>query len=181
MTDNRTTELREKFDALGIEHFDYDKGDRTQTMWEAPDGKRHFTYETSDNPAKTARLVIAWHPTPEQAIAATLGRPNATSDQESIVRSFLRKISPNRDWDYLGEHEHAMIADLVDDMAATLGSGTCEVTRDFKCSNCGNQIGTVRNCAMFETCDGRQEWKSLDHEVCDIPNYCPNCGRKVTR
>lgn len=81
MSDNRTTELRDKLDALNIEHFDYDKGGRTQTQWEAPDGKRHFTYETSNNPAKTARLVIAWHPTPEQAIAATLG--NETCDNEN--------------------------------------------------------------------------------------------------
>ena len=44
--------------------------------------------------------------------------------REDIVCSFLRKISPNRDWEYLGEHEHAMIADLVDDIAATLESST---------------------------------------------------------
>ena len=43
-------------------------------------------------------------------------------NQESIVRSFLRKISPNRDWDYLGEHEHALIAALISDIVATLGS-----------------------------------------------------------
>ena len=60
-----------------------------------------------------------------------------------------------------------------------LGSGTCIVTHDFKCSNCGKQIGVVRNCEMYETCDGRQAWKSLDHEVCDIPNFCSNCGAKV--
>ena len=64
-------------------------------------------------------------------------------------------------------------------IAATLGSGTCIVTRDLNCSNCGKRIGFVRNCEMYETCDGRQAWKSLDHEVCDVPNYCPNCGRKV--
>ena len=73
MNDNRTTELREKLDELGIEHFDYDKGGRTQTMWESPEGMRHFTYETAANPAKTAKLIIGWFPTPEQAIAATLG------------------------------------------------------------------------------------------------------------
>jgi len=66
-------------------------------------------------------------------------------------------------------------------IAATLGNGTCEVTRDFKCSNCGNQVGTVSNCVMVETCDGRQEWKSLDHKICDIPNYCPDCGAKVVK
>ena len=63
--------------------------------------------------------------------------------------------------------------------ASELGSGTCIVTHDFKCSNCGKQIGVVRNCEMYETCDGRQAWKSLDHEVCDITNFCSNCGAKV--
>lgn len=64
-------------------------------------------------------------------------------------------------------------------IAATLGRGTCTVTHDFNCSNCGKQIGAVRNCEMYETCDGQQAWKSLDHKVCDVPNYCPNCGAKV--
>lgn len=71
-------------------------------------------------------------------------------------------------------------------IAATLGSKTCIVihdlvTHDFRCSNCGKQIGVVRNCEMYETCDGQQAWKSLDHEVCDIPNFCPNCGAKVVK
>ena len=68
-----TERLRKLLDERGIEHFDYDKGGRTQTQWEAPDGKRYFTYGTYNNPAKTAKLVISWFPTPEQAIAATLG------------------------------------------------------------------------------------------------------------
>jgi len=87
MTDNRATELREKLDALGIEHFDYDKGGRTQTMWEATDGKRHFTYETQDNPAKTAKLVISWFPTPEQAIAAMMG-----SERERELELLVKQL-----------------------------------------------------------------------------------------
>lgn len=63
----------------------------------------------------------------------------------------------------------------------TRAKRTCTVTRDFNCSNCGKQIGVVRNCEMYETCDGRQAWKSLDHEVCDVPNYCKNCGAKVIK
>ena len=115
VTDNRTTELREKLDELGIKHFDYDKGSRTQTMWESPEGMRHFTYETNANPAKTAKLVIEWFPTPEQAIAATLG------------------------------------------------SGTCEVEyvndwMGWHCLKCDN----IKQ--------GLKDQK---------PNYCPNCGRKV--
>lgn len=93
MTDNRTAELREKLGALGIKHFDYDKGGRTQTQWEAPDGKRHFTYETSNNPAKTARLVIAWHPTPKQAIAATLGsKPDETELTQTYDAGFRNGV-----------------------------------------------------------------------------------------
>lgn len=69
-----TDELRKLLEEHGIKHFDYDKGGRTQTQWAAPDGTRHFTYETYNNPSKTAKLVISWFPTPEQAIAATLGR-----------------------------------------------------------------------------------------------------------
>ena len=82
MTDNRTIELREKLDALGIVHFDYDKGDRTQTLWKSPEDTCYFTYETVANPDKTARLVIEWFPTPEQAIAVTLG--NGTCEMEYI-------------------------------------------------------------------------------------------------
>ena len=85
MTDNRTTELREKLDELGIEHFDYDKGGRTQTMWESPGDMRHFTYETAANPAKTAKLIIEWFPTPEQAIAATLG---SVPDEIELTQSY---------------------------------------------------------------------------------------------
>lgn len=70
---------------------------------------------------------------------------------------------------------------LYEKECATLGRRTCTVTHDFNCSNCGKQIDVVRNCEMYETCDGRQAWKSLDHEVCDVPNYCPNCGAKVVK
>ena len=82
MTDSNATELREKLDALGIEHFDFDKGGRTQTMWESPDSNRHFNYETFNNEAKTSKLTISWFPTPEQAIAATLGAGECEIDDE---------------------------------------------------------------------------------------------------
>ena len=67
----RADRLRQMLDESGIEHQDFDKGGRTQTMWQAPDGLRHFCYETAANPAKTAKLMVSWFPTPEQAIAAT--------------------------------------------------------------------------------------------------------------
>ena len=71
MTDNRATELREKLDELGIKHFDFDRGGRTQTTWESPDGKRHITYETVANPAKTAKRTASWFFPSEQVITVT--------------------------------------------------------------------------------------------------------------
>lgn len=68
----RADRLRQMLDELGIEHSDFDKGGRTQTMWQAPDSLQHFCYETAANPAKTAQLKISWFPTPEQAISATI-------------------------------------------------------------------------------------------------------------
>lgn len=123
MTDNRTTELREKLDALGIEHFDYDKGGRTQTMWESSEGMRHFTYETAANPAKTAKLIIGWFPTPEQAIAATLG--SGTCEME-----------------YGG--------DITLDTARVMGV--------YFCSECGSPI--------YNDC---------------MPHFCGYCGKAVKR
>lgn len=145
MTDNRATELREKLDALGIEHFDYDKGGRTQTMWEATDGKRHFTYETQDNPAKTAKLVISWFPTPEQAIAATLGYETSSVDEALALLDEMNEQGRIEYEDYSQLH----------DAIATPGRGTCklEETESYpsergmvhvlECSNCGRECEHV--------------------------------------
>ena len=149
MTDNRTTELRKLLDERGVEYTANDSMGAYETSWNG---------FTATQISANANLIMAV--TPEQAIAATLGRQNATSNQESIVRSFLRKISPNRDWDYLGEHEHAMIADLVDDIAATLGSGTCEYCKD----------GTFDGQTAMMSNHGWQ-----------VINYCPSCGARIRK
>lgn len=88
------------------------------------------------------RVKERWRCTPEQAVTATLPRPKATNDPEEIVCSFLREISPSRDWYYLGEHEHALIADLVDAIAAMLSQ-----TEWSACSECGRVVPmNVRFC-----------------------------------
>lgn len=85
MSESSTTILRRMLDERSIKHFDYSKSGWSQTQWEAPDGNRHFTYETYNNPAKTAKLVISWFPTPEQAIAATLGN----GECENVAPDYL--------------------------------------------------------------------------------------------
>jgi len=186
MTDNRTTELRAKLMERGVK---YQSIGKTLTYWNR-DG--------SDNECDDADFVADERPdgtftveglTPEQAVAATLSKPNATNNQESIVRSFLRKISPNRDWDYLGEHEHAMIADLVDDIAATLGSGTLTAEQVREAIEAWN-TRHERTCKVVgvrydETWDeycidlscGCQLWR--DYE--EPPSYCEECGAKIQK
>ena len=117
--------------------------------------------------------------------AATLGSGTLTAEQVKRIHAVIEKHWHDLPADYdmpeataLPEYSYDWQA-IADELNATLGSGTCTVTPDFNCSNCGKQIGVVRNCEMYETCDGRQAWKSLDHEVCDVPNYCPSCGRRV--
>ena len=169
-TDNRTTELRGKLDALDIEHFDYDKGGRTQTQWEAPDGKRHFTYETSGNPAKTARLVIAWHPTPEQAIAATLGDKHATHGTLTAeqVRKAIFNGSSYASYDGAQYYANGIsMQAIADELNAELGSGTCENEwaqfGKFRCSKCWLQVDSIST-----------------NTTAPIPiKHCPNCGAKV--
>lgn len=147
MTDTRTTELYKALDFMRI--------------WISNDahlGESEFSYELEK--AEGLRKLEAI----EQAIAAMVGKSKVTSDQESIVCSFLRKISPNRDWDYLGEHEHAMIADFVDAIAVTLGRKKCHAIAiyNFYDEWCGDKCSE---------CD--YEWYE------DEPNYCPNCGAQV--
>ena len=148
--DNRTTELREKLDELGIEHHDFDKGGRTQTMWKSLEDTRHFTYETAANPAKTARLVIEWFPTPEQAIAATLG-------SELNPDGLPVGLTISDDGDLLNWRGENYVKQ------ATLGSGKCENIAEhwgeFLCSECG----------MYA------DFGSDIHRV----STCPHCGKAV--
>ena len=96
-------------------------------------------------------------------------------NQESIVRSFLRKISPNRDWDYLGEHEHALIAALISDIVATLGSEREkeleELVRDMNAAlihdNCYRWCEAKEPCNLITDgkCQYRERIRELGIEV----------------
>lgn len=79
-----TERLRFLLGEYGVKHvwkFDGNKmwddeggvcGTIFETQWESPDGLRHLTFTEYPNKERTTRLVVAWHPTPEQAVAATL-------------------------------------------------------------------------------------------------------------
>ena len=79
MTDNRTTELREKLDKLGIKHLDSDLPYNKQTRWNRGAGGwgacyveiTHGSILPADSIIDNCTLRI-YDCTPEQAIAATL-------------------------------------------------------------------------------------------------------------
>ena len=74
MTDNRTTELREKLDELGVEHTDASyKQHIPITAWTVDGATFCYVegFESTDLHIDNA--------TPEQAISATLGKPKAKS------------------------------------------------------------------------------------------------------
>jgi len=70
MSDNRTTELRRLLDERGVEHYDGTES----TLWL----KDEHGYRASADELSSGRLSVhIWCDTPEQAIAATLGKEKA--------------------------------------------------------------------------------------------------------
>ncbi|MBQ1450847.1 MAG: hypothetical protein IIZ12_07970, partial [Eggerthellaceae bacterium] len=137
MTDNRTTELREKLTERGVEHYDGTES----TLWL----KDEHGYRASADELSSGRLSVhIWCDTPEQAIAATLGGGKLTAEQvREAWCGHLRRDClydpPTPDWQA-----------IADELNAELGSGTCEfnVVEEFipgkrqrsnicECSNCG--------------------------------------------
>lgn len=115
-----TDELRARLNELGVEYDTYDLPngehgvswiDGNDIEWEAVQRGENFEIHA-------LQLV-----TPEQAIAATVGKRRSIpsmSKMEGVVCKFLRKIAPDRDWMYLGEVEHAWIAELVNTIATDM-------------------------------------------------------------
>ena len=174
---NAIDELRRLLDECGIHWWAGDN--ERKTLWES----NGLTWEYFNDENSDAWLgflgTCEQDITPEQAIAATLGGGKLTAEQ---VRKAIFNGSAYASYDgakYYADGIHMQA--IADELNVMLGHRTCTVTRDFNCSNCGKQIGVVRNCEMYETCDGRQAWKSLDHEVCDVPNYCQNCGAEIIK
>ena len=135
-----TDELRRMLDERGVPYETNDDMGASETRWNG------FTaYQLTPN----AKLVM--HPTPEQAIAATLG--NSRADYHGYEQAAIEAWESIKAWNSRAERtcewelEH---------------SGT--LYDKWRCSKC---------CYLFvePRCD--QGYTDLE------PNYCPNCGCKV--
>lgn len=153
MTDNRTTELREKLDKLGIKHLDSDLPYNKQTRWNRGAGGwgacyveiTHGSILPADSIIDNCTLRI-YDCTPEQAIAATLGRGTLTAEQvRDVIERHSMWVNGNNRCFHNGAYE-----DIADELNAELGSsilygreqiealeakwkaedGTCEVRDD---------------------------------------------------
>ena len=107
----------------------------------------------------------------EQAIAATLGSKKLTAEQ-------VEKVIMSSDyWERVNNHpalREGVWQAIADELNAALGAGECEWELEhsgtlydkWRCSECKFLFVEPR-------CD--QGYTDL------VPNYCPNCGRKVER
>lgn len=106
MTDNRTTELREKLTERGIEYTTNDHMGVCETSWNG------FTAMQLTPSAKLIMTV-----TPEQAIAATLGVD--VKDCESLLWEFIGALDVA---DATDADKKPIVSDYARHIASTLGS-----------------------------------------------------------
>ena len=104
---------------------------------------------------------------------------NATDTYRLLVTSW--KDASGHDWAFM-EHRDGNFSKLTayhltpaQAITATLGAGTCHNVgdpSDFCCSECGTRMFTDTN-------DTYTMIDSLGN-IIEQPNFCPNCGRRVT-
>lgn len=189
MTYNRTTELRRLLTERGIEYETNDHMGVYETSWNG------FTVMQLTSSAKLIMTV-----TPEQAIAATLGKQGYYTDRDDEGTH----IMCDRCGEYIGTAE---------EIAATLGGGrlTAEQVRDAWCGNLkrdclydpptpdwqaiADELGSG-TCEVECFDDGADEgidgewfsyapptwYLSCGHTAQgEKPNFCPNCGARIRK
>ena len=172
-----TDKLRAMLDERGIEHFDHENGEPLRDLSEA-----------GTDPATSWRMGDAsvcavpnkygtfdlWidNCTPEQAIAATVGRGNLTAEQvREAIMSADRWRKPMGDTGMT--NTHLIIRDdgwqaIADELNAMVGVGTCELI------NAADDLGEGTSSCMCSKCG----YTALD-DWWDEFKHCPNCGARL--
>lgn len=206
MTDNRTTELREKLTERGIEYTTNDHLGAYETSWDG---------FTAMQLTPGAKLMMEF--TPEQAIAATLGSERVAeleAENERLrkagyeigyhdamkaakrggtltaeqVRETVEKHWHDLSDEYdmpeasaLPEYSYNWQA-IADELNAELGSGTCEPKWVLQGKTQTQEFWRCEcgNCGHEFGVETRESFPlKMTIGKVDVPNYCPNCGARV--
>lgn len=167
MTDNRTTELREKLTKCGVEFTTDDFDHLLTTNWWVDEIYAKYlegtskSYVDEDDPILKLRIKRV---TPEQAISATLG-----AEPSADATDALELLDEIRSGDRICYDDYSRLFDAI----ATLGSGTCEFipTTDNPptCSNCGWQADAY-DCDWLD--GGTYEYNG---------RFCKHCGALIRK
>ena len=170
-----TEELCRLLDERGVELEDGGEG---LTIIPAQDGVP-VAWEVNTWPSGKDMGDCLWvqnrHPlTPEQAIAATLGRGMLTADD---VRDLIERHSDASGGNGRDFHNGAYVA-IADELNATLGPGTCHAdetdTMECVCDGIGH-YGKRLTIHVMECSDcGR----TYEHVFGDY-EYCPHCRARI--
>lgn len=185
-----TDRLRRMLDERGVEWGNV-RNDGYEsdylTKWRINGIQGHAFVTVTEWPGGLTLETLQRCPTPEQAVAATLG--GAGTEEGSTVGSKVRgKLTAEqvRKAIFIGsvwDEESATylvnrtdMQQIADELNAVLGDGESEVLWNehegtFHCSSCDTLL----------TNEISIEWPSHKVTPITLPNYCPNCGKAVKR
>lgn len=177
-------EVRRLLDERGVEHEDSDisvgeKAYGATTCWECGDVVARFSEK-----ADVGTLLEAWDASPEQAIAATVGRSCASCPEMDDPDSYISHLQSALKW----HDEHVP--------RPTDPRNTCVVLEG---ENPPEEVmfvaegGGVTHYLPEATCkqedwstegDHARVWLTCGHDcmvetVADLPKFCPECGARV--
>jgi len=166
MTDNRTTELREKLTERGVEWKDVSNGFADVTVFVMNGIKWTVISKSYLNPENDWMKMNTERITPEQAIAATLGNGTLTAEQvrEAIKANSLAETSS------LFEFNDSSWQAIADELNAERHVETCRIT-----ASSTNGLCSDNPRHYFELSCGH----SFTINGLDAPVACAVCGKVV--
>ena len=160
-----TQRLKRMLEKQGIEWWHDDEVSKDHVDWMTDDAV--FTSLGMDGDMLAVKVISKM--TPEQAIAATVGRRDTMELWPEWEQVLFANVTDEMAQDNLNECVHELL-----EKAAKVGAGTCqgEIDSDyfecklttFKCHSCG-WSGVVDDC-----------YAGYSFEDTDMPRHCPNCG-----
>ncbi|HAM16031.1 MAG TPA: hypothetical protein DCP91_09290 [Eggerthellaceae bacterium] len=175
-----TEKLRRMLDERGVEWADESNGYADITEFVSNGTKWTIIAKSYVNPEHDLMTLRAERITPEQAIAATMGGGKLTKNN---VDRALFAHSTYANYDGLKLYATGIrTQEIADELNVALGgseyvphgewesvSQSQEVRHIF--CECGHELGR----------DRRDSWPFQRTSLCAIPNYCPECGRKIRK